>query len=260
MPRIVECRLVDQPASSKPVCFEAPAVVRTGGQLKRLLTKLDRQADSLPSLILRLYDAAAGGYALLSDEQVLPADGLIRIALQRARANATPLAAVNAQAAAAAAGLLAPSPRSRGGAAPLAGKRGAREGTPAERPPLAPGKRGRPSPAAERPHDTLATSRHASAAAALLASGSPGPPAYHDSPDDPSGRGAPAPGAEAGGDAAGAGPLPAGWVGGACGAASEFFVRRTDVLEYPFSTIEPLDELAQGGGLNELLISTSAML
>ena len=72
MPRVVECRLVDQ-ANSKPVCFEAPAVVRTGGQLKLLLTKLDRQANSLPRLILRLWDEAAGGYSLLHDEQALQA-------------------------------------------------------------------------------------------------------------------------------------------------------------------------------------------
>jgi hypothetical protein len=94
MPLVLEVTQVENP-NAKPVRLKVEDSVRTGEQLKQVIAAADRKRSSgVPGFILRLWDAKAGAYTQLrDDERLVPsADGVLRIGLQRAR----PLASCNA--------------------------------------------------------------------------------------------------------------------------------------------------------------------
>ena len=73
------------------ICLRAPlGVLRTGADLRALILKYDRRPAGSPPMVLRLFDDAAAGYVLMRDEQPLPDDPKLKVALQAGPSRRTP--------------------------------------------------------------------------------------------------------------------------------------------------------------------------
>jgi hypothetical protein len=79
-------------ANARSIVFDAPRGLHRGVDLRRLIMSFDKQQSHKP-LVVRVFDERAQAWVLQPDEQPLPQDRILRIALQRSSQQAPPPAA-----------------------------------------------------------------------------------------------------------------------------------------------------------------------